>query len=269
MIPQDYHMHTEYSPDSKTPMELMCLSAIEKGIPEIGFTEHYDLHPEEWPRDWFKPRPWFNELRRCRELFHGRLIIRAGVELGEPHLYAEEVRALTAGQPFDYLLGSLHWVGRRNIFDRAYFERSATEAYGEFFLELEEMTRAGGFDILSHFDVPTRLGAVVYGGYDPRPYEGLIRPVLRNCIQRGIALDVNTSAMRGRAKVLNPGLEILRWYVELGGRRVTLGSDAHHPDQVGSHLDEALAAIRAAGLTHLTFFENRQARLVPLPAQAL
>ncbi len=82
MIPHDYHMHTEYSPDSRAPMELMCLSAIEKGIPEIGFTEHYDLHPDEWPRNWFKPRPWFNELRRCRELFNGQLTIRAGLEVG-------------------------------------------------------------------------------------------------------------------------------------------------------------------------------------------
>lgn len=268
MIPHDYHMHTEYSPDSRAPMELMCLSAIEKGIPEIGFTEHYDLHPDEWPRNWFKPRPWFNELRRCRELFNGQLTIRAGLEVGEPHLFPDETRAMAASLPFDYILGSLHWVGRLSVFDRAFFQRSAAEAYTEYFLELEHMTRAGGFDILSHLDVPTRLGAVVYGGYDPAPYEAAIRPVLRNCIEAGIALDINTSAMRGRAKVLNPGETILRWYVEMGGRHVTLGSDAHHPDQIGGYLYDALAAIRAAGLTHLTFFEKRQPRLVPLPAYA-
>lgn len=266
MIPHDYHMHTEYSPDSKAPMDVMCRSAIAQGIPEIGFTEHYDLAPQEWPRDWFKPRPWFDELRRCRERFHGQLIIRAGVEIGEPHRFAEQARALADGHPFDYLLGSLHWVGPQNVFERSFFERPAAEAYGAFFVELERMTRAGGFDILSHFDVPARLGAVVYGGYDPRPFEALIRPVLANCIQHGIALDVNTAALRGRARVLTPGLDILRWYVQMGGQRVTLGSDSHHPDQVGSHLDEALAAVRAAGLSHLTFFEGRRARLVPLPA---
>ncbi len=266
MIPQDYHMHTEYSVDSKTPMEVMCLSAVEKGIPEIGFTEHHDLHADEWPRDWFKPKPWFLELRRCREIFDGELTIRAGVEIGEPHLFPDETRALLAAHPFDYALGSLHWVGRANIFDKAYFQRPADEAYREFFIELERMTRLGGFDILSHFDVPVRTGFSVYGSYDPTRYEDVIRPVLRNCIEHGIALDINTSAMRGRAKVLNPGVEILRWYVELGGQRVTLGSDAHHPDHIGLHLDQALAAVRAAGLTHLTFFEKRKPRLVPIPA---
>lgn len=265
MIPQDYHLHTEYSPDSKAPMEVMCLSALEKNIPEIGFSEHYDLHPDEWPRDWFKPNPWFAELRRCREVYGDQLTIRAGIEVGEPHRFQAETQALLDRYSFDYVLGSLHWVGRKNIFDKAYFQRPADEAFGEFFVELEKMTRTGGFDILSHFDVPVRTGFGVYGSYDPRRYEALIRPVLKNCIERGVALDVNTSAMRGRAKVLNPGVDILRWYAEMGGERVTLGSDAHHPDHVGSHLDEALAAIRAAGLTHLTFFERRRPRLTPLP----
>ncbi len=65
--------------------------------------------------------------------------------------------------------------------------------------------------------------------------------------------------------MLTPGLDILRWYVELGGERVTLGSDAHTPKQIGSHLDVALDTARAAGLKYLTFFEQRQARLVPMP----
>ena len=71
--------------------------------------------------------------------------------------------------------------------------------------------------------------------------------------------------MRRRAQTLTPGLQILRWYAQMGGERVTLGSDAHRPDQIGLHLPEALAAARAAGLKYLTFFERRQPRLVPLP----
>ena len=89
--------------------------------------------------------------------------------------------------------------------------------------------------------------------------------MLKNLIAQGIALDLNTAALRRRAQVLTPGLEILRWYVELGGERVTLGSDAHKPEQVGSHLPEAIEIARAAGLKYLTHFERRQARLVPLP----
>jgi histidinol-phosphatase (PHP family) len=264
MLPQDYHIHTLFSPDSKAPMEVMCRAALATGIPEIGFTEHFDLHPLEERRDFFRPGPWFAELKRCREVFAGRLTLRAGIEIGEPHLFRKETQALLAAYPFDYCLGSLHWVGSKLIFDPDYFDRPADEAFREFFIELEHMTSVGGFDVLSHFDVPVRIGYGVYGEYDPRRYEDVIRPVLRNCIERNIALDVNAAALRGKANVLTPGVDILRWYKEMGGERVTLGSDSHRPDHVGAHLPEALAAIREAGLTHLTFFNQRRAELQPL-----
>ena len=265
MIPHDYHMHSTFSCDCRATMAAMSRSAIDQGIAEIGFTEHYDLYPSENAdcRDAFRLEPWAAELAACRKQFEGRLTIRAGIELGEPHIYQAEAQALLARYPFDYALGSLHWVGGTIIFDPAYFHgRPAAAAYGEFFEELERMTRVGGFDILSHFDVPVRTGFSVYGGYDPRHFEDAIRPALRNCIERGIALDLNTAALRGRARVLTPGLDILRWYVEMGGERVTLGSDAHRPEHVGLHLDTALDIAREAGLKYVTMFEKREARLV-------
>ncbi len=120
------------------------------------------------------------------------------------------------------------------------------------------MTLRGGFDILAHLDVPARVGSEVYGGYDPRPFESLIRPVLAACIAGGIALEVNSAALRRKAKLLNPGPPVVRWYAEMGGRLVTLGSDAHRPDHVGADLEAALEAVRDAGLGHLTHFENRR-----------
>ena len=62
MISHDYHMHSNFSCDCKATMAEMCRSAIDKGIPEIGFSEHYDLHPGETCYDWFKPEAWFTEL---------------------------------------------------------------------------------------------------------------------------------------------------------------------------------------------------------------
>jgi histidinol-phosphatase (PHP family) len=248
-------------------MAAMCQAAVERGLPEIGFTEHYDLHPGEAPncRDAFDLSAWAAELERCRALFAGRLTIRAGIEIGEPHRFGAEVRAMLARHPFDYILGSLHWVGDHSVFDPAFFQAyPAAEAFRLYFTELEQVTRVGDFDILSHLDVPVRTAFAVYGAYDPREHEDCIRPVLRNCIERGLALDINTAALRRRAGVLTPGVDILRWYVQMGGERVTLGSDAHRPDQVGSHLHLALAAAREAGLNFLTSFAQRRPRLVPL-----
>jgi len=265
MILHDYHIHSNYSADSNASMEEICRCAVSLGVEEIGIADHYDLHPDESPRDWLRLEPWLQELERCRAEFDGRLIIRAGIEIGEPHLFQTETRAMLARAPFDYAIGSLHWVGRSAVFKRAFFERPAEEAFGSYFTELERMTRIGGFDVLGHLDVPARASFDHYGSYDPRSYEELIRPVLQNCITHGIALDVNTSALRRRAQILLPGVEILRWYLEMGGRHVTFGSDAHRIEQVAENFDVALEAMRAAGLTHLTQFERRQPRLVPLP----
>lgn len=268
--PHDYHMHSNFSCDCRATMAEMCRSAIAKGIPEIGFTEHYDLHPGETHRDWFRLDEWAAELARCRAEFDGQLIVRAAIEIGEPHVYQTEAHAMLARYPFDYALGSLHWVGPETIFAAEYFRRPADEAFRLFFEELERMTRVDGYDILSHFDVPARTAFDVYGKYDPRRYEDYIRPILRNCIEKGIALDINTAMLRRNgetphaASLLTPGLDILRWYVEMGGERVTLGSDAHRPEHLGANLGEALEVAKAAGIKYLTRFERRQASLMPI-----
>jgi histidinol-phosphatase (PHP family) len=225
-------------------MAAMCRAAVVKGIPEIGFTEHYDLHPDEDGRDWFRLEPWAAELERCQQQFADRLVIRGGIEIGEPHVFQAETKEMLRSYPFDYALGSLHWV--------VYFQ------------ELERMARVGGFDILSHFDVPVRVGWKIYGHYNPLEHEEFIRPVLERCIEQGIALDINTAALRRSANILTPGEEILSWFSGMGGERVTLGSDAHRSDHVGAGLELALESTRAAGLKYVTQFEQRQARMVKI-----
>lgn len=269
-IPQDYHMHSNFSCDCKATMREMCRSAIEKGVAEIGFTEHLDMHPDEPCRDWFRPEPWWAEIQACRKEFAGQLTIRAGIEVGEPHIYQADMEMVVPDAPFDYVLGSLHWVGKNSVFSRRHFDETpADEAFLAFFAELEQMTRVADIDILAHFDVPIRTAYPVYGAYEPTRYEDAIRAVLRNCIERGIALDLNTKALRSSVHMLTPGATILQWYAEMGGERITLGSDAHQPKNIGADLDTALDVARRAGLRYLTFFEQREAQLRPIEQESL
>jgi histidinol-phosphatase (PHP family) len=118
--------------------------------------------------------------------------------------------------------------------------------------------------VLSHFDVVVRVGKPMYGRYDPHRYEEAIRAVLKNCIERDIALDLNTQGLRNRCQLLTPGVEILTWYREMGGERVTLGSDAHSSDDIAANFDLAIEAMRAAGLKYVTMFERREAKMVKI-----
>jgi histidinol-phosphatase (PHP family) len=261
-IPHDYHMHSTFSEDGASSPEEMCRQAVSLGIPEIGFTEHWDVGPYEINPRFFKPEPWYAELLRLRELFSGQLIIRRGIEIAEPHLYPQETSAVLKRIPFDYVLGSVHFVGPHFIFDEAYFlSREADEVYRAYFAEVGTMLQTAELDIVSHLDVPARTGKPIFG-YDPSRYEDQIRCILQMVIDRNLALDVNAAGLRKTAQNLMPDPLILKWYTGMGGKRVTLGSDAHQADQVGLHLDAALEAIHTAGLTSVTQFELRQARSV-------
>ena len=264
MIRHDYHTHTTFSPDGDSSPEAMCRRAIQQGIPEIGFSEHWDVGPlEEQPR-FFQPEPWYAEIERLRDLFARRLTVRAAVEVAEPHLYPKESAEVLTRAPFDYVIGSVHWVGTCFMFDPGYFnQHPADEVYGSYFDELLRMVSVADIDIVAHLDIPSRTGIPIFG-YDPLRYEEKIRAVLEVVIRRGLTLDINAAGLRKPSNNLMPDARIVRWYAEMGGRRVTLGSDAHERKQVGLHLDAALDTVRAAGLTHVVQFERRESRLVPL-----
>ncbi len=263
-FPLDYHLHTHFSCDSQASMAEMCQAAIALGLPEIGFADHFDNVPQDACCGYFRLEPWAAELETSRRQYHGRLTLRAGIEIGEPHVYTAEVKAILTQYPFDYAIGSLHWVGTNFTFAPAFFQRPANEAFRLYFDELEKMTRLGDFDILGHFEVAARVGYEVYGEYEPTRYEEVIRPVLQNCIARGIALELNTWSVRRSTGRIMPAPEILHWYREMGGERVTLGSDAHEPERITEDFDTALAALREVGIGYVTQFKNRQAVLIPL-----
>jgi histidinol-phosphatase (PHP family) len=259
--PMDYHMHSRESCDCDATMAAMCAAALERGLREIAFTEHYDLNPGDQCPGYYQPARFFEQLEAARAEFAGQgLAIRAGVEIGEPHIYAEAHRAVLDRWPYDVVLGSLHWTGGEfSVFDRSYYaSRGPAEAFGRYFAELVEMVRAGGFEILAHVDVVKRVGYDVYARFDTHEWEDLYRPVWQACIEAGIAVEINTGGYRRRVDEAHPALDALRWYREMGGELLTLGSDAHRPEHVAHRFDEALALARAAGFTRLCTFEQRQ-----------
>lgn len=263
-IPHDYHTHTAFSPDGEGSPEAMCCRAVELGLSELGFSEHWDVSPlEEFPR-FFQPEPWYAEIERLRDLFAGQLTLRAGIEIAEPHLYPEESANVLARVPFDYVIGSVHWVGPHFMFDDEYFrQHTADEVYGTYFEELERMVAVSDIDVVAHLDIPARTGLPILG-YDPTRYEEQIRAILAIVIRRGLSLDINVAGLRKPSRNLMPDASILKWYADMGGERLTLGSDAHRVGELGLHIEAALEAVRSAGLTHVTQYERRQARLIPI-----
>ena len=265
MIPLDYHIHTNFSRDSQALMTEMCRASIEHSILEIGFTEHFDLYPDDLSYQFFQVDVWWEELKRCRDTFRGSLNIRAGIEIGEPHLYQKAVQNMLESYPWDYILGSLHWVGTESIFGSSFLEKPEELAYQGYFQELAEMATQADFDIVAHMDIVKRYGFDIYGSYDPRPYEDEIRAVLRVCAERELTLEVNALTLRRSVGQASPSDEILAWFLEEGGTWVTMGSDAHKPEDVGSGLEQVMNSLQATGFKYLARYEARQRKPHPLP----
>lgn len=241
----------------------MCRAAIAADIREIGFTEHLDLHPNDPDRDFFRPEEWWRELRSCRKEFQGTLTIRAGIELSEPHQHSEIIQRLLSRYPWDFTLGSLHWVGDGMIFDHNYFDLPEQDAYGRYFAELERMVSVGNFDILAHMDMVKRYGFEHYGEFDPTEYESQIRSILRTIAGKDIALEINTAPLRRLIKETSPSKQILRWFHEEGGKWITLGSDAHNASDVGYGLTQVMRDLRTIGFESIaSYVQHRPSPVV-------
>lgn len=261
----DLHTHSRFSADGSASMEAMCLRAIDLGLNHIAFTEHVDYVPADIGFGFFQPEAFMDEIGRCRELYGDRITILAGVEIGELDRFRPQVDELLATFPFDLVIGSLHWVEDELVFDPDYFRRRQQEsAFRAYFAAVAKMCRGGGFDVLGHLDVVKRHGYDVYGDADVSRYEDDIRPILAALIEHGIALEVNTSTIRRAVNRACPDAAVLEWYREMGGERVTFGSDAHRIAHVAAGWEEAGKMIREAGFSHLTIFVNRTPVRVPL-----
>ena len=270
---QDYHIHTRFSCDSKAEMAAVCEAAIARGMREIAITEHADFGPDD-PPGYFRPVEYLAEIEDCRARYGDRLTIRAGVEMGEPHIFAQELADILTVGEFDLVLGSAHYAASLTpsiapagaaelqcAWKPAFFAQPLRQAYEAYFLQTARLAAGGDFDILTHPDLVKRDARNFDKAYDgPEPYADLIRAALRSVVERGKGIEINTSALykgKGMSETC-PSLEILRWYRELGGEILTFGSDAHSPDKVGAHFDVALDMARSVGFTRLARFERRQ-----------
>jgi histidinol-phosphatase (PHP family) len=240
-------------------MEDMCTAALAGGLTEIAFTEHLEVHPKDNCPGHYKPAAYFAELERCRELFRGRLTIRAGIEVGDSHRFPADIAAVTRAWPYDFALGSVHWVGDDAPFGPAFFRDHARDwAWTHYLEEMRAKAEADDFDVIAHLDLLKREGTAYYGAFDAAEYADTIRAILKRLVERGKGIEINTSGWRRPANESCPGPMILEWYAELGGEILTIGSDSHRVAHVGLFWDDAVAVARRAGLRWLTTYESHQ-----------
>jgi histidinol-phosphatase (PHP family) len=180
--------------------------------------------------------------------------VKLGVEADYYPGREDEVREVLAGHPWDYVLGSVHYVGDLSVDDepRLVDAVGPEEAYRRYFDMLGRAARSGLFDALAHPDLVKFHAGV-------RDWD---RAALLGELD-GVCLEVSSAGLHKPHGRMYPEPELLASAHD-AGVGITLASDAHEPVDVGRDLDRAVAHAQAAGYETVTVFERRQARQEPL-----
>ncbi|MCL2531848.1 MAG: histidinol-phosphatase HisJ family protein [Oscillospiraceae bacterium] len=245
----DYHLHTIFSDDSREPMQNMCARAIELGVSEVCFTEHLDF--DALSLGYYDADAYFAELYRLRERYDGKLTIRAGLEISEPHDHQKELEE-AHGRPYDFIMGALHyWMG--GLFPSVMRDRGMDlqRCCAHYWREMRKMVAVQGYDCVAHFDFPIRFfGDIVW-----QPDE--IDDIFSTALQNGLVFEINTSSLRSGVAEPMPGRALLERYKACGGTHVTLGSDAHDAGALYAGVDVARELAESVGL-QVARFEARE-----------
>lgn len=254
----DFHMHTTVSYDGHGTPQAMAQAAAATGLKEICFTDHLD----------YMHVPLFGEMKfrvedynRAYDTLHvDGISIRNGVEIGMTTWNVEEVQRDLQLRRYDFVIGSVHYLEDRDIYDDEEFWAAHTlkQVEQKYFEEILACIQChDNFDVLGHLTYVSKTPANPSRRIIPlSEYRELVDEILKQLVAKGKGIEVNTSGMDRFGDYL-PGAEYLRRFRELGGEIVTVGSDAHNTDRVGQYTFEVCEMLKDI-FGHVCTFKDRK-----------
>ncbi len=264
----DYHLHGNFSGHGTGNLAEYVEAAVAKGFTEIGFSDHLPkvVDPDPYHAMLEKDLPRYVErVLALREANRGRIAIKLGIEADYFEGHEAETKRLLDSQPFDYVLGALHFLGDWHFTSKAGIERFSSEdpveSFPKYFEQLKRMIETGLFDVLAHPDALRR------GAFQPaRSMKNEHREIARLLAARGMAIEINTGGIRRGAGSVYPERGFLAACVA-EGVPVTVGSDAHAPGDVGRDFGAVLELLEEFGVREVATYEKRRLDLAPLGAR--
>jgi len=247
----DLHVHTEISCDSEAEMEQYVIHGIRSGVNMISFTDHVDWNRVDYGYGVYDPEKYFKKFHYVKECYEHEIKICSGIEFGETHLYPEELRKLVLKYPYDFVIGSVHWVEDMFPGPIVKAKYSVKDFFDLYWKVMLDMVKFGGFDSLGHIDFPKRYFGELYYS------EKKINEIFKYLLDKDMVLEINTSSIRKGCTETMPGRELLELYKANGGRYVTVGSDAHVVKDLGADNQIAKDLIKELELQEVVYI-NRQ-----------
>ena len=284
-ITSDSHVHTAFSTDSKEPMEQMLMAAIENGFPSICFTDHMDYNfpviynksSDTEPPFFLDTDAYFIETRRLIPLYP-QIKIRTGIELGLKEDAKDKCMELLNLYKFDFVIGSTHLVDNTDPYYDIFWEGTDEKTAIQKFYEatLENAKSGVDFDVYGHIDYITRYTPYMkklrssnlfdedYYISITNNFLDIIEAILKELINSGKGIELNTSGIKYGLHHPHPHEKILKLYKELGGEIITIGSDAHEARHLGFGFDGVPEILKTCGFKYYTEFTDRRPEMLPV-----
>lgn len=264
----DFHMHSNCSPDAYDTMADMAHAAANFGLSEICFTDHCDmLELDLTPIKDFDMDPLKLQYNEAL-LKHGTDIkIRFGIELSEGLENLALSTKVLDDEMLDFVIGSAHFLPDMGDFYSLEYT-DYQQCYGlieRYIDELFRLTDWGAFDVLGHITYPLRY-MNGRGGIDIdfSPFSERLEILFKKLIENGKGIELNTSNLKHPGGKTMPPVELLELYRRCGGEIITLGSDAHRTDHVGSGIPHGYDLLGYTGFKYFTVFEKREPKFIKL-----
>ena len=261
----DCHIHTRLCGHAHGVMEAYVQRALAAGLKKIAFLDHLtDPETETGNSMTVKEIPlYFQAVQRLKRRYQGRIDVAAGLEVDFTPAHFDGPIAACDPFDFDVIGGGLHFPGGVDIVTGASpLKRGgidADEARALYFNALEQMVDRGSFDFVCHFDLIKKFGGAGSG----RSFETQTDRILAKIKAANLAVEVNGSGFDHPPRESYPGFKIVKKCFARG-IDLTIGSDAHRPDQAGRGSRRILKMIKSAGYSHVAVFSKRKKERVPI-----
>lgn len=263
----DSHVHSNNSFDAKDSVDSVCQFAIKNGVSGLCITDHCEINDYDEKYE-ANIRKSHEEVAIAQKKFGDKLNVRKGIEMAQPLQNMENAEKVLNDFPCDFIIGSMHNVKNEKDFyfmKKEDFEDRIDELLTNYYEEYYEMTKWGKFDVIGHITYPLRYIEGIYKmKVNMTKYDEIIYEMLKIAGKNGIGLEVNVSGFRQPYKKQFPNFEHIQAFKNYGGEIVTIGTDSHTANTVGTYFNEGKELLKQAGFNYYSEFKNRKPNMIKL-----
>lgn len=270
----DCHTHTQFSMDSEADIVAMIERARELGLAAYAVTDHCECNCW-YPKEHYEDTELFDYFN-CKDDFEASLSavtalkeqypdfnLICGTELGQPVAALDIAEKCISDPRLDFVIGSIHQITNEKDFYYINYYRMSTDEINKllegYFNEIYELCKWGKFDVLGHLTYCLRY-MKIRNNITPnmKLFDEIITECLRTLADKDKGIEINTSGIRQGFGTTFPSLKYIKLFRELGGKIISVGSDAHKVRDLGANISDGIELAKAAGFNEICYFKKRQ-----------